>query len=376
MFEKVRVRNMKIYFGAAVSLERDSYLPLYKKIVKEIEKLGHEVVSKHVIDPSIDPTGGLKPNQIFAREVKSVEQVDVMVAEVTAPSWGTALLIEKALDKNIPVIALFYKDNSHELPTMIAGHDELYVTHYTKSNIKSVLKKNLTHFKHQQQQTGKLVVIDGADGAGKATQTEMLLKYLKKNKIKNKYISFPRYKTSFHGDLIGRFLKGEFGGNRDVSPYLASLAFALDRLTARDEMIEWLEEGNLVVSDRYTSANVHQAGKMPKDKQEDFIKWLYDMEYKEHKLPKEDIVLFLHVPAEISQKLLDHKSKKKNNNGEKDVAEKDLEHQKESIAMYHRFAKKYKHWVIIDCVEDGKLLSKTKIHNKIIEVLKDKKIIS
>ena len=367
---------MKIYFGAAVSLERDSYLPLYKKIVKELEKLGHEVVSKHVIDPSIDPSGGLKPNQIFEREVESVQQVDVMVAEVTAPSWGTALLIEKALDKNIPVIALFYKDNSHELPTMIAGHDELYVTHYTKSNIKSVLKKNLSHFKHKQQQTGKLLVIDGADGAGKATQTEMLLKYLKKNKIKNKYISFPRYKTSFHGALVARFLKGEFGGNRDVSPYLASLAFALDRLTARDDIVEWLEGGNLVVSDRYTSANAHQASKMPKDQQVDFIKWLYDMEYKEHKLPKEDIVLFLHVSVEISQKLLNHKSKKKNNGGKKDEAEKDISHQQEAIAMYKRFANKYKHWVVVECVEDGKLLSKTKIHHKIIEVLKKKEIIN
>ena len=366
---------MKIYFGAAISLERDSYLPLYKKIVKEIESLGHEVISKHVTDPSIDPSGGLKPNQIFEREVESVQQADVMVAEVTAPSWGTALLIEKALDKNIPVIALFYKDNSHELPTMIAGHSELYVTHYTKSNIKSVLKKNLDHFKHQQRQTGKLVVIDGADGAGKATQTEMLRQYLKKHKIKNKYISFPRYKTSFHGDLIGRFLKGEFGGNRDVSPYLASLAFALDRLTARDDLVEWLEDGNIIISDRYTSANVHQASKMPKKNQPVFIKWLYDMEYKEHKLPKEDIVLFLHVPAEISQKLLDHKSKNKNNDGKRDEAEKDLEHQKESIAMYHRFAKKYKHWVVIECVENGKILSKAKIHDKIIAALKEKKII-
>lgn len=367
---------MKIYFGAAVSLERETYLPLYKKIVREIESQGHQVLSKQVVDEEKDPSGGLKPNQLFAREVGRVEQAEVMVAEITAPSWGTALLMEKALDKNIPVVALFYEDNTHELPTMIAGHDELYVAHYNKSNIKSVLKKNLAHFKQQQQQTGKLIVIDGADGAGKATQTEMLLQYLKKQKIKNKYISFPRYKTSFHGALIARFLKGEFGGNRDVSPYLTSLAFALDRLTAKDEMVEWLDEGNVVVSDRYTSANAHQASKMPKNKQAAFIKWLYDMEYKEHKLPKEDIVLFLHVPADVSQNLLEHKSKDKNNDGQKDEAEKDVKHQREAVAMYQRFAKKYKHWVVIECVEDGKLLSKTKIHKKIITVLKEKKIIS
>lgn len=367
---------MKIYFGVAVSLERDEYLPLYKKIAREIDKLGHQILSKHVIDPSIDPSGGLKPSEVFDREVERIKESDLMVAEVTAPSWGTALLMEKALDHGIPVLALFYKDNSHKLPTMVAGHDEFYVAHYSKSNIKSVLKKNLSHFDHRRQSTGKLIVIDGADGAGKATQTELLLKYLKSNKIKHKYISFPRYHTSFHGHHVARFLKGEFGGNNEVSPYMASLAFALDRLTARDEMVEWLEEGNVIVADRYTSANMaHQTAKLPKEKQASFIKWLYDMEYKEHKLPKEDLVLFLHVPAEISQKLLDKKSKKKNNAGKKDVAEQDLDHQKKSIAMYQQLSKKFKHWQIVECVEDGKLLSKKKIHDKIIEVLKDKKVI-
>ena len=85
---------MKIYFGAAISLERDTYLPLYKKIVKELEKQGHQVLSKHVVDPSVDPSGGLKPNEIFAREVERIKESDVMVAEITAPSWGTALLME------------------------------------------------------------------------------------------------------------------------------------------------------------------------------------------------------------------------------------------------------------------------------------------
>lgn len=368
---------MNIYFGAAVSVGREEYLPLYKKIVAELEKQGHSVISKHIVDPEIDPSGGLKPAQLFEREVSRVQSAEVMVVEVTTPSWGTALLMEKALDKNIPVLALFYEENSHELPAMIAGHSELYLAHYTKANLRSVLKKNLAYFAHQQRQTGKLIVIDGADGAGKATQTQFLIDFLNKKNIKNKYISFPRYKTSFHGGLIARFLKGEFGGNREVSPYLASLAFALDRLTARDEIVEWLEDGSVVVADRYTSANAHQAAKMPPAKQEEFISWLYEMEYKEHKLPKEDIVLFLHVPAEISQKLLDKKSKKKNNNGQKDEAEKDFKHQQESIEMYKHFAQIYPHWVVVECVDEaGELLSKKEIHRKIMAVLKERGVIS
>jgi dTMP kinase len=367
---------MKIYFGAAITIDRDTYLPLYQKIVQQLESLGHEILSNHVVDPETELGDGLSAQELFNREVESVMDADVMVAEVTGPSWGTAFLIEHALENNKPVLALFYKNNGHELPLMVEGHPELYVANYNQDNLHAVLKKNLKQIEQQLKIIGKLIVIDGADGAGKATQTQLLLDYLKQQQIKNKYISFPRYHTSFHGHHVARFLKGEFGGNNEVSPYMSSLAFALDRLTARDEMIEWLEEGSIVVADRYTSANMaHQTSKLPQDKQKDFLKWLYEMEYKEHKLPKEDVVLFLHVPAEISQRLLDKKSDQKNNGGKRDQAESDLDHQRKSIAMYMKLAKKNKHWAVIECVEEGELLSKEQIHEKIIAVLKKRKVI-
>lgn len=361
---------MIVYFGASFSLDR-SQLPRYRKIVQQLEKLGHTVNSPHVVDPQAKVGDGLSAKKLFAREAKLVEAADVMVAEVSLPSWGTAFLMEHALKAGKPVLALFYKDTQHQLPLMIQGHPEFYVDHYNDDNLHSVLKRNFSHFTHQKNNHGKLIVIDGADGAGKATQTQLLLEYLKKRQLKAKYISFPRYHTSFHGHHVGRFLSGEFGGNTEVSPYLTSLAFALDRLTVKDEINEWLEEGNIVVADRYTSANMaHQAAKLPQNKQDSFIRWIYDMEYKEHKLPKEDIVLFLSVPAEISQQLLDQKSGKKNNGGKKDVAEVDLEHQKKSVAMYAQLAKRFKHWRIVECTEKGKLLSKDAIHQKILQTLK------
>ncbi|EKD80563.1 MAG: nucleoside 2-deoxyribosyltransferase, partial [uncultured bacterium] len=219
---------MKVYFGASISLDR-SLLPNYQEIVANLKKLGHQVLSEYVVDPSIKPGVGLTPRDLFARETKTIDQADVMVAEVTAPSWGTAFLIEYALNHGKPVLALYYKEAAMPLPMMIEGHPELYVAHYTKGNIRTVLKKNLDYFASMNHRKGKLIVIDGTDGSGKGTQTELLLKYLDEHKKKNKYIDFPRYYTSFHGQMVGRYLKGEFGGLNSASPYLTSLFYAMDR---------------------------------------------------------------------------------------------------------------------------------------------------
>lgn len=367
--------GMKIYFGASVTLDR-TMLPVYKKIVEELKRLGHTVLSEHVVDPKLIPGAGKSAQKLFEHETSLMEKADVMVAEVTSPSWGTAFLMEDALEKGKPVLALFYKEVEQPLPLMIKGHPELYLEHYDEDNLQSVLEKNLQHFRQMRARKGKLVVIDGADGSGKATQTKLLLKYLKQNKIGNRYITFPRYRTSFHGRHVGRFLTGEFGGNAEVSPYLSSLAFALDRLTARDQIVSWLREGNVVVADRYVSASMaHQGAKLEGTKRRQFLDWLYSMEYKEHKLPKEDVVIFLHVPVKTAQKLLEKSGGKGDVKG-KDIAEKDVAHQEKSIQMYKDMVKKYDHWEMIDCVDGkGNLLSIDEIHQKVLSLLKKKKIL-
>lgn len=367
---------MKIYFGAAITHDR-TMLPVYQKIVQTLKDQGHEVLSEYVVDPKLEVGDGLTADKLFERETKTIDRADAMLAEVTAPSWGTAFLIEHALEQGKPVLALFYKETDQPLPMMIAGHPELYLEHYDDENFGLVIKRNLKHFSQMSQKKGKLIVIDGADGSGKATQTQLLVEHFKKQRIKNQYITFPRYYTSFHGKHVGRFLTGEFGGNGEVSPYLSSLSFALDRLTARDQLVEWLREGNMIIADRYVSASMaHQASKLPASKRKQFINWLYSMEYKEHKLPKEDIVIYLYVPVEVAQELMDKKrTKGKGLTQGKDKAEADLAHQQKSIKMYQQLVKKYPHWQMVSCVEDGKLLSKEQIHKKILEVLKSKGII-
>jgi dTMP kinase len=353
-------------------------LPVYDEVVENIKKLGHEVVSEHVTNPKVQIGDGLSPKELFDREAKLISESDCMVADVTLPSWGTAFLMEHALSLGKPVLALFYKEAATPLPFMIAGHPALYIAHYSKGNIRTVLKKNMDYFASMITRKGKLIVIDGTDGSGKGTQTEMLLKYLDANKIKNKYIDFPRYYTSFHGQMVGRYLSGEFGSLESSSPYLTSLFYAMDRLTARDEIVDWLEEGNTVVANRYTTSSMaFQTARIDKSKREEFLKWLYDMEYKEHKLPKEDIVLFLYVPVEISQKLIEQKSKRDYTKGQKkDINEANVKYQKEVLSLYLDLAKKHPHWEVIKCVDSkGRLLPIEKVHSLIIAALKKHKIV-
>ena len=353
-------------------------LPVYDEVVQNIKKLGHEVISEHVTNPLTPVGDGLSPKELFDRESKLIASSDCMVADVTLPSWGTAFLMEHALSQGKPVLALFYKEAATPLPFMIAGHPDLYVAHYSKGNVRTVLKKNMDYFVSMAKRKGKLVVIDGTDGSGKGTQTELLLKYLDSKSIRNKYIDFPRYYTSFHGQMVGRYLAGEFGSLESSSPYLTSLFYAMDRLTARDEIVDWLEEGNTVIANRYTTSSMaFQTARVDKEKREEFIKWLYDMEYKEHKLPKEDLVLFLYVPVEISQKLIDQKASRDYVAGKKkDINEANVAYQKEVLSLYLELAKKNKHWEVIKCVDSkGKLLSIEKVHDKVIEALKKHEIV-
>lgn len=345
-----------------------------------MKKLKHEVLSEYVAERPNGPEEGISPSELFAREAKMIEQADAVVAEVTAPSWGTAFLIEHALSSGKPVLALYYKEAEMPLPMMIEGHPELYVAHYTRGNIRTVLKKNLTHFTSMNHKKGKLVVIDGTDGSGKGTQTELLLKHLEDEGKQHKYIDFPRYYTSFHGKMVGRYLKGEFGSKESSSPYLSSLFYAMDRLTARDEIIDWLEEGNVVVANRYTTSSMaFQTARVPKKDREEFLKWLYEMEYKEHKLPKEDLVLFLYVPVEISQKLIEQKAGKERRyakGAKKDEYEKDVQYQREVLDLYLELSKKHKHWEVIKCVDSrGRLLSRDQVQKKIRTILKKHKVL-
>ena len=226
---------------------------------------------------------------------------------------------------------------------------------------------------------GKLIVIEGGDGAGKATQLGLLKEYLVKKKLPFATLSFPQYKNTFFGKTIGKFLRGEIGELKEMNPYLLSLVYAMDRAEARDKMYKWLNSGKIVALDRYVSSNMaHQTGRLPQNKRAKFLRWIDELEYTVNNVPREDIVFYLYVPYKVSQKLMADQNRGKNPNlKERDIVEKDLEYLKNAEDVYMLLYKKFPHWEKINCVnEKGEMRTREEIHNDIKKILIEKNVLT
>lgn len=221
---------------------------------------------------------------------------------------------------------------------------------------------------------GKLIIIEsGSDGSGKATQTEKLYNRLKSEGYRVKKVTFPNYESESSA-LVKMYLRGDFGKNaEDVDPYTASTFFAMDRYASYKTCWgEFYESGGIVISDRYTTSNmVHQGAKMASGKElEDYLDWLYNLEYSIYKIPEPDRVIFLDVDPDISQKLMQDRENKMDGGKEKDIHESDIDYLKKSYRNALRIADKYS-WEKVNCVEDGKLMGIDKIAEIIYRKAKD-----
>jgi dTMP kinase len=226
---------------------------------------------------------------------------------------------------------------------------------------------------------GKLIVIEGIDSSGKTTQLELLKNHFTDQKVLFETADFPQYQTSFYGQMIARFLRGEFGPLEHVDPHIISVIYAQDRGTAKEKMIQWLKEGKYVLSNRYATSNMaHQTGRVPTSKRVGFVKWLEELEYQQVGIPREDIVLFLDMPYHIAQKLMHNSSRFQayRKGAKKDMVEKDTSYLEHSAATYQWLAKKFPHWTRIKCTDSkGQLLSRELIHEEIKKTLAKKGII-
>jgi len=207
--------------------------------------------------------------------------------------------------------------------------------------------------------TGRLIVIDGTDGSGKHTQTVRLVERLRASGVAAESLSFPQYGGSFFGELVSRYLRGEFGPAEAVDPRLASALFALDRWEARDRLCAWLDSGRVVVLDRYVSSNAgHQSIKIadPAARAE-FVAWVERMEYEVLRLPRPDLVVFLHMPWQSAQELVGRKPQRAYlQGGRRDIHEADPEHLRLSELAYVDMAAANPSWRRVECVEQGRIL--------------------
>lgn len=215
-------------------------------------------------------------------------------------------------------------------------------------------------------QKGKLIVIDGTDGTGKATQVALLIKHLRKEKVRVRTVSFPQYQTKSAG-LVENYLKGEYGKKpEDVSPYVASLFYAVDRFDAAAKKIRpWLKKGFTVVLDRYVESNMgHQGTKFASAKtRQNFFRWVSDLEYRILDLPQPDLRIIFYIDPVLGKRRAQEKHKTGSKlHVKKDILEKDLQHQKKAAKVYRELASLLPKTYRIDCLQGNKELSRQEIH--------------
>lgn len=211
---------------------------------------------------------------------------------------------------------------------------------------------------------GKLIVLEGTDGSGKSTQFQRLTDRLSQEGRQFQKLVFPQYSEPSSA-LIRMYLGGEFGARpSDVNAYAASAFYSVDRYASYKKVWgQWYESGGLVVSDRYTTSNaVHQTSKEPPEKQSDFLKWLYDFEYSKLGLPRPDLVVYLDVPTDFTEKMM--RSREAATHTHADIHEQDLEYLA-TCRRTGRAAAEYYDWTVIGCVKNGAMRSIDDIHEEI-----------
>ena len=211
---------------------------------------------------------------------------------------------------------------------------------------------------------GKLIVLEGTDGSGKATQARLLLQSLEEGGTACREIDFPRYGNPF-AEPANLYLHGALGGKPgDVNAYAASVMFAVDRFASYKE--DWggfYESGGVVVANRYTTSNaVHQASKLPEGERQAFLDWLFDLEYRRLGLPEPDLVLYLDMPTEAARQLM--RRREQQTNTQADIHERDGEYLRRCRESAREIAGDLG-WIVISCAAGAGPRTPEDIHRQV-----------
>ena len=216
----------------------------------------------------------------------------------------------------------------------------------------------------------KLIIMEGLDGSGKSTQTRLLEEYFASNDIKYKKIKLPDY-DSPSSTLVKMYLGGEFGSDADdVNAYAAGAFYAVDRFASYK--LGWKREydnGTLILADRYATSNsIYQMEKIDESQWDEYLDWSADFEYNKIGIPKPDMVIYLDMPVEISQKLMT--SRYNGDEGKKDVHEANVEflNRCRESALY---AAKKQGWYVVPCSDGTEPYSVEHIHNEVVRIVKE-----
>lgn len=219
-------------------------------------------------------------------------------------------------------------------------------------------------------QRGKLIVIDGADSTGKATQTKLLQERFIGEGLRVGTLDFPQYTNNVFGKLIKECLIGEHGDFISLDPKIASTLYAADRFESKGVLEKILEENDLVILDRYVSANMlHQGAKIVDTRErEEFLTWLEHVEYEIFNVPKPDLTISLMVSVAHSTALF-HKMVREGSKAF-DVAEKDRLHQQMVSQCVEWLSSMKDDWVEVHCSDKDDIRSREDIHEEIYGIVK------
>lgn len=210
----------------------------------------------------------------------------------------------------------------------------------------------------QNGRKGIFIVIEGTDGSGKATQFKRLAERLSSDGHEVALVDFPQY-PSDSSHFVKRYLNGDYGSAEQVGPYTGSLFYALDRYDAAASIRQALDEGKVVLANRFTGSNMaHQGAKFDNaEERRGYFIWLDNLEFEMLGIPRPDMNLVLRVPAEISQQLVDKKGAREYTDKQRDLHEADIEHLKRAVEVFDDMCSLFpKDFQRIDCTRDGKLM--------------------
>ena len=197
---------------------------------------------------------------------------------------------------------------------------------------------------------GKFIVLEGIDGSGKRTQLDALARAFTGRGIAFSQISFPNY-SGFFGKLVARFLNGEFGPLAVVDPHFSALLYACDRVESKPAIEAALAAGKILLADRYVGSNLaHQGSRVPREKRDEFLKWLKQLEYEIHALPAEDLVVYLRLPVAEAHRLVGEKGAREYTNSRRDLQEADVAHLEAASRVYDELARQ-PNWITIECFD-------------------------
>ena len=210
--------------------------------------------------------------------------------------------------------------------------------------------------------SGKLIVIDGTDGSGKTTQLKLLETKLIEAGYEVKIADFPQYNQKSAG-LVEEYLSGKYGTAEEVTPYQASIFYAVDRFDASSQIRDWLNSGKIVLANRYTSANMgHQGGKIANRlARRAYFNWLTELEYQLFNIPQPDLTIILHLEAELAQQLAKDRARQDWSGSNQDIHENNLDHLKKAEEVYLEIAETYPEFKLISCSREGKILKREEI---------------